>query len=90
MMAISDDLPGLVVHARSDEELERKLAIVVRDLLEAEGFKVVSLTLRREEDIPLSDFGPPAFIAKASLTGADEKKSTGSELSASHLFLNRI
>ena len=68
LMAMSNDLPGLVVHARTDEELERKLPLAIRDLLEASGNEVVQLTVVKDESLSLHNFGPPAFIANASLT----------------------
>ena len=69
-MAFSEDMPGLVVHGRSDEELDEKLPGAIRDLLEARGFTVVHVTLVRDKEHAVPDFGPPAFIASASLTTA--------------------
>jgi hypothetical protein len=68
LMAMSEDMPGLIVHGRSDEELERKLPLAVRDLLEADGHEVVQVTVVRDESSSPHNFGPPAFIANASLT----------------------
>lgn len=68
LMAMSDDMPGLVVNARSDEELEHKLPLAVRDLLEAAGNEVVQVTVVRDESSAPHNFGPQAFIANASLT----------------------
>jgi predicted esterase len=68
LMAMSDDMPGLVVHGRSDEDLERKLPAALRELLEASGFTVVDVTLMRDESAAMHNFGPPAFIANASLS----------------------
>jgi hypothetical protein len=70
LMAMSDDMPGLVVHARSDEEIERKLPIAVRDLFEASGFTVASVSLLRDESAAPANFGPPAFIVNASFSAA--------------------
>ncbi len=69
LMAVSDDLRGLVVHGRSDTEIEAKLPAAVRDLLEADGFGVASLQIERHDESPVADFGPPTFVANASLTG---------------------
>jgi hypothetical protein len=69
LMAVSDDLRGLVVHGRSDEEIEERLPGAVRDLLEADGFDVVSLQIKRQDESPVPDFGPPTFVANASLAG---------------------
>lgn len=40
LMATSEDIAGLVVHGRSNEELEKKIPLAVRDLLQASGFTV--------------------------------------------------
>jgi hypothetical protein len=64
-MAVSDDMPGLIVHARSQEELENRLPGIVRDLLEADGHMVEHVHLERDSN--LADFDPPAFIASACL-----------------------
>ena len=69
LMAVSEDLRGLVVHGRSDAEIEAKLPAAVRDLLEADGFGVVSLQIERQDESPVPDFGQPTFVANASLTG---------------------
>jgi hypothetical protein len=68
LMAMSDEMPGLIVHARTDAELEDKLPLAVRDLLEASGHEVVQVTVVRDESSAMHNFGPPAFIANASLT----------------------
>lgn len=67
MVAISPELRGLVLHGRSSEEIERTLPGAVRDLLEAEGNKIASLTVRRDDRIADAGFGPPPFIADAHL-----------------------
>jgi hypothetical protein len=66
MAAISPDLEGLVVHGRSEDEIERKLLGRVRDLLQAEGHQVISLKLKKDERIAEAGFIPP-YIASASL-----------------------
>ncbi len=67
-MAVSEDLHGLVVHAHSEVEMERKLPKAVQDLLEAEGYQVAGVELMRDKFSAIPDFGPPAFIANASLS----------------------
>jgi hypothetical protein len=67
LMAVSEDLAGLVVHAHSEEEMEAKLPAAVQDLLEAEGYTVATVSLMRDKFSATPDFGPPAFIANASL-----------------------
>jgi Domain of unknown function (DUF1902) len=49
LMAVSEDLRGLVVHAHSEEEMEERLPGVVRDLLEAEGYVVANVSLVRDK-----------------------------------------
>lgn len=67
LMAVSDDLPGLIVHGRSEAELETRIPNAIRDLLEASGGYVESVTMERDKrHVP--EFGPPAFIANAALT----------------------
>jgi hypothetical protein len=66
-MAVSEDLRGLVVHAHSEEEMEAKLPTAVQELLEAEGHRVDAVSLMRDKFSAIPDFGPPAFIANASL-----------------------
>ena len=67
LMASSEEMPGLVVHGRTHEELEHKLPLAVRDLLEASGFQVEDVSVMRDDSVVPSNFGPPAFIANASL-----------------------
>ena len=69
LMAVSDELRGLVLHGRSVDEIERRLPAAIGDLLRAEGFDVVSMSLMVDKAFEVPDFGPPAFIANASLTG---------------------
>lgn len=69
-MALSEDLDGLVVHGQSPEEIEERLPAIIRDLLEMSGARVHEVTLQRDEESNVPDFGPPAFIASASLAAA--------------------
>ncbi len=48
--------------------MERKLPKAVQDLLEAEGYQVAGVELMRDKFSAIPDFGPPAFIANASLS----------------------
>ena|SRR5579863_7361295 len=66
-MAISDDLDGFSLAGRSSIELERKLPEAIRDFLEFSGYVVVSVELVRDKRLADTDFGPPAFIAHASV-----------------------
>ncbi len=63
ILATSDDMPGLYVHARSFEELERRLPIAIRDILEFKGNIVESVEIVRR---PNSDpFMSPHFTISA-------------------------
>ncbi|MFG1429301.1 DUF1902 domain-containing protein [Roseixanthobacter glucoisosaccharinicivorans] len=63
ILATSDDMPGLYVHARSFEELERRLPIAIRDILEFKGNIVESVDIVRR---PNSDpFMSPHFTISA-------------------------
>jgi hypothetical protein len=66
LLAYSDDLKGLAVHGRSHEELERKIPLAIKDLLEADGYEVKSVELQREKEDEETDFIPTALIASAS------------------------
>lgn len=70
LVARSDDLLGLAVHGKTAEEIAKKLPSAIRDLLEAEGYKVIGVTAEADDRISRSGFGPPAFIASASLASA--------------------
>lgn len=40
LMAVSEEMPGLVVHGHSFRELEQRVPLVVKELLEMDGHKV--------------------------------------------------
>lgn len=67
LMAVSDDLRGLMVPGRSEEEILDKLPRAIQELLEAEGEQVDSIDI--EPDSP-ADFIPPAYLASAHLAAA--------------------
>lgn len=66
--AISRELPGLMVHDYSIDEIERRLPAVIKDLLEAQGVAVESVTAMRDERRAAAQLEPPAFIANAVLS----------------------
>jgi hypothetical protein len=66
-MAISDDLEGFLLGGHSAEELERKLPGAIRDFLEFSGYVVGPIELVRNQKLADTHFGPPAFIAHASV-----------------------
>jgi len=67
MMATSDDLPGFVVHAHSEQELKQKLKMAFESFMKATGRPVQDATV--EEDSP-AGYTPPAYIARAHLQAA--------------------
>lgn len=68
LAAVSDDLPGLVVHGQSQAEIGGRLPSVIRDLIEADGKRVVSLEVEEDNRASEAGFGLPAFIASAAVT----------------------
>lgn len=65
LVAISDDMRGLIVHARSKAELERRLPLAMTEMLEAEGYRVISITTTAEpDDVPV-EFVSHRFRAAA-------------------------
>jgi hypothetical protein len=71
-VATSEDLHGLVVFGKIVEEIADKLPIAIREILEASGYKVLSVTAIRDERISRAGFGPPAFVANASLAAKND------------------
>ena len=70
LLAVSDDLRGLMVPGRSEEDLFAKIPAAIQELLEAEGISVISVDpVREDPDFP-ADFIPPAYIADAHLAEA--------------------
>jgi Domain of unknown function (DUF1902) len=67
LAATSEDLDGLVVFGKTVEEIERKLPTAIRELLETSHEQVGSVTVVPDDRISRAGFGPPAFIANASL-----------------------
>lgn len=68
LAAVSDDLAGLVLHGYSHGEIKRKLPAAIRELLEAEGYTVVSVETEEDDRFARAGFGLPGFIANAALT----------------------
>ncbi len=48
LVAISDDLSGLMVPGRTDEELQDKIEGAIREILEAQGHTVISITTEKD------------------------------------------
>lgn len=72
LAATSDDLRGLIVFGLTWEEIAQKLPIAIREILEAMGHQVISVTAVADERTSRAGFGPPAFIANASLVRTND------------------
>jgi hypothetical protein len=46
IVATSDEMRGLYVHARTDADLLERIPIAIRDILEADGYDVLEPSLR--------------------------------------------
>lgn len=55
LMAFSDDLPGLLVPGRTQDELKRKLPDAIREIFEAQGCQVISVTTTWDPVLPQQD-----------------------------------
>lgn len=51
LIAISGDLPGLMVPGRSDQEVVSKLPDAIREILEAQGNKAIGRDVVRIDDV---------------------------------------
>lgn len=65
LVALSEDLKGLMVPGRSDNEIAKKLPDAVREILEAEGNKVISVTADTNDN-----HLPPIFMARDFIANA--------------------
>ena len=57
-IAYSDDMKGLFVHGRTTAELNDRIPIAIKDILEASGQKVASVTPVDEDGIEALGFEP--------------------------------
>lgn len=67
LIAISDDLRGLVVHGRSTAELEGRISPAIREVLEAQGYTVLDVEKVDADDTLPAGFVPPRLRARARL-----------------------
>jgi len=67
LIATSDDLKGLFLAGRSEDEIERQLPGAIREILEAEGNEVLSLISERDHDRLPETFVAFQFVANARL-----------------------
>ncbi len=68
LIAESPDLPGLMVPGRTVQELEDRIPLSIREMLEHQGNKVVSVSAESEESG--SGFVEPRFKATAEIQQA--------------------
>lgn len=68
LVALSPDLPGLMLAARTEDQIERELSDAIKEVLEAEGRIVLSVTMEAAERLP-ADFVRHAMVANAELAG---------------------
>jgi hypothetical protein len=54
LVAMSDEMKGLYVHARSEKELLERIPVAIRAILEANGCRVISVY---EVEIPSESLG---------------------------------
>ncbi len=69
LLAKSEDLPGLMVAARSEDQLDRELPSAIREVLEAQGNVVLSVTMDAANDFS-GEFIQRTVSAHAKLTAA--------------------
>jgi hypothetical protein len=72
LAATSDDLHGLIVFGRTWQEIAEELPVAIRELFEAMGYEVISVTAMPDERVSRAGFGPPAFVANASLVRSND------------------
>lgn len=71
LLATSEDHKGLMVHGRSLEEIEARLPVAIRALLEAEGKTVASITpIDLGHDVKKAGFSPSTATFEAELCAA--------------------
>ncbi|MBB6306259.1 DUF1902 domain-containing protein [Xanthobacter tagetidis] len=68
LLATSSDLPGLMVHGRSLAEIEERLPIAARDILEHQGHRVMAVTV--EKSRLSGNFWPAHVTVNASMANA--------------------
>jgi hypothetical protein len=69
LIALSDDLRGLTVPGRTEEEVRDKLPFAIRQILEAEGQTVLGVEPEPTPEIP-SSFAKHWIVANATLATA--------------------
>jgi hypothetical protein len=67
LVALSDDLKGLMVAGRSAAQIESELPDAIREMLEAGGGEVISVTTAQDPKNLPTGFSSPVLIASARL-----------------------
>jgi hypothetical protein len=67
LVAMSQDMKGLMVAARSEEQIEEELPGAIREILEAEGRRVLSVTAAPDPVGLPPGFSPFNMVASARL-----------------------
>jgi hypothetical protein len=67
LVALSDDLKGLMLAARTEGQIEEELPGAIREMLEAAGHNVLSVTTEPDPKGLPSEFSSSILIASARL-----------------------
>src|SRR5688572_23670442 len=68
LVAMSDEMKGLYVHARTDADLLERIPIAIRDILEADGYEVLDVSEVVNSPEARTGFVPAFRTFEASLT----------------------
>lgn len=67
LVALSPDMKGLMVAARSEDQIESELSGAIRELLEAQGHRVLSVTAEPDPVGLPRGFSTASIVANARL-----------------------
>ena len=67
MVGISEDLKGLMIAGHTEAEIEAKIPDAVKDLLEASGERVISVTMQPDDAAMSEEFISATLVANARL-----------------------
>ncbi len=67
LIATSRDLPGLFVAGRSQDAIDQQIPSAIREILEAKGDQVMSITKGRPPDLP------PHFVSRDILVNVESR-----------------
>jgi hypothetical protein len=69
----SEEMPGLMLHARSEAEIVEWLVPTIREMFERDGFSVADVDLVRDTQREVAHFWPSFFVANVSLLRSDSQ-----------------